>query len=170
MLGSFQVGWSTQDLEPILNQFYLRGRGGAEGQYWSKIYGKTDSSKKAKETISTYTSFPGLIGFNSGQLIPTMQMKDGNTTTFTHRLFGGVVGIAKETFDDSQYRIPAKVGEMLGRSDRLCVERVAHEPINLGFATNLADSVPLFSNAHPSYNGGPLGVNLATAAEDFFHY
>lgn len=168
MAGSFQADFSVRDLEPILNEFYLRGRGGQEKMYWSEIYGAPQGSVKQKETISNFSALPGLIGFNSGQLIPGMLLKDAFTTTFTHRLFGGVVGIAQETFDDSQYKIPQKAGMMLGRSDRLCVERVAHEPINLGFSANLADGVPLFSAAHPSVNGGPLGNNISVAADPSF--
>lgn len=131
---------------------------------WSQIFEKRQS-KKAYEKIVEVNGF-GLMPIKTeGAPIQYDTDGEGITTTLTPFVYGLGYMVTEEELEDGLYpEVSGRRARALGKSARVTQEMVHANVLNLGFSTNGADGVPLFSVSHPTPSG--LQVNKASADLD----
>jgi hypothetical protein len=131
---------------------------------WSRIFEKR-TSRKAYEKIVETSGF-GLAPIKTeGAPIQYDTDAEGVTTTLTPIVYGLGWMCTREEDEDGQYpEVSARRSKALGKSMRTTAEMVHASVLNLGFSSNGADGVPLFSTAHPTPGGNQ--ANKASADAD----
>lgn len=131
---------------------------------WSQIFEKRQS-KKAYEQIVEVNGFGLMPVKTEGAPIQYDTDAEGIKTTFTPVVYGLGYMVTEEEIEDNLYpEVSGRRARALGKSARTTQEIVHANVFNLGFSTNGADGVPLFSTSHPTPGG--LQANKATVDAD----
>jgi hypothetical protein len=165
MATPFQVGFSAELLEPGIKDYYQQGLEGDRKTYYDQIL-RVESSQKAKETLRSYANLGAMTSFHAGGYIPSDTVVDGYASVFTHAMYGKVVGIDRNTYDDQQYRVLQDIPQMLGTSVKVTKEILGAAPFNQAFATTIADGKVLCASDHPLTKSGGTASNVLATPGD----
>jgi phage major head subunit gpT-like protein len=158
-------------LEPGLRKIFFETYDEIPEQY-SKIYNVLDSTKAQEHDWGMGAFGDWTKRVSQFDTVAYKTLSPGLDRTYTHEAFTQGFMVAREMYDDDQYRQIEKMPKAMARSGRAKVEKDAMELLIHGFVTNghgvagdtaIYDAKALFASDHPLLdNATAVGKNLAT--------
>lgn len=155
-------------LEPGLRKIFFETYDELPEQY-SKIYNMHTSQKAAEHDWGMGAFGDWEKRESQFDTVDYKTLSPGLDRTYIHEAFTQGFMVAREMYDDEQYRQMNKFPKAMARSGRAKVEKDAMIPLLQGFSADVGgagasviyDGQPLFSDAHPLLDATGVGDNLA---------